>query len=122
MSSILCGSVSWRMVETCVDVWVVFFVRPMSVGCFCDVCVDGSFLVLRRLASLRSFVRRLSCLLSELVRGVCIFLGSGGGSVCAIGQVFCANSWYAFSMVMMWSAALSIVVVVIVGESVSLAM
>ncbi len=91
-------------------------------GCFCDVCVGGSFLVLRRLASLRSFARRLSCLLSEFVRGVCILLGSGGGPVCAIGQVFCDNPWYAFSMVMMWSAVLSIVVVVIVGESVSLAM
>ncbi len=67
------------------------------------------------------FVRRLSCMLSELVRGVCIFSGSGGGLVCAIGQFFCASSWYVFSMVMMWSAALSILVGVSVGESVSLA-
>jgi hypothetical protein len=29
-----------------------------------------------RLAELRSFVRRLSCLLSALERGVCILLGS----------------------------------------------
>ncbi len=35
--------------------------------------------------------------------------------------VFCASSWYMFSMVMMWSAALSILVGVTVGEAVSLA-
>ena len=76
-------------------------------------------LVTSRFASLRSFVRRFSCLLSELVRGVCIFSCSGGGLVCAIGQVFCASSWYVFSMVMMRSAALSISFVVIVGVFVS---
>ncbi len=73
------------------------------------VCyVVGSFLELRRLASLRSFVRRLSCLLSEWMSGVCIFSGSGVELVCAIGQIFGASSWYVFSMLMMWSAALSI--------------
>ncbi len=51
--------------------------------------------------------------------GVCIFSGSVGGLVCAIGQVLCASSWYVFSMVMMWSAALSILFVVIVWVSVS---
>ena len=50
-----------------------------------------------------------------------IFSDSEGGLVCAIGQVFCASSWYVFSMVMMWSAALSILFVVIVGVSVSVA-
>ena len=32
---------------------------------------------------------------------VCIFSGFGGGHVCAIGQVFCASSWYVVSIVMM---------------------
>ncbi len=113
MSSMLGGSVSWRMFEIWVGVWVVSFLGPGSGGLFCAGCVVGSLVVLRRLASLRSFVRRLSCLLSELVRGVCIFSVSGLGPGCAIGQIFCASSWYAFSMVMMWSAALSILAGVI---------
>ncbi len=49
------------------------------------------------------------------------FSGSNCGTGCVIGQVFCASSWYAFSMVMMWSAALSILAGVISGEFVSFA-
>ncbi len=92
-----------------------FLLGAMVGGRLCDGCVVGSLSVLRRLASLRSFVRRLSCVLYELVRGVCIFSGSGCGSCCATGQFFCACSGYAFSMVMMWSAALSILVGDLVG-------
>ena len=72
-------------------------------------------------ASFRSLVIRLSCLLSEWVRGVCIFSSVGGVLVCVIGHVFCASSWYALSMVIIWSAALSIWDVVILVVSVSLA-
>ena len=43
------------------------------------------------------------------------------GLVCEIGQFFVASSWYVFSMVIMWSAALSIWAGVVVGEAVSLA-
>ena len=78
---------SWRIVEICDGVCVVFFRSGSGVG-LCVCYVVGSFLELRRLASLRSFVRRLSCLLSEWVSGVCIFSGSGVGLVCAIGQFF----------------------------------
>ena len=87
----------------------------------CVGCVVVLFLVMRLLASFRSFVIRLSCLLSEWVRGVCILSGVGGVLVCAIGHVFCASSWYAFSMVMICSAALSIWDVVIIEVSVRLA-
>ena len=76
---------------------------------------------MRLLASFRSFVIRLSCLLSEWVRGVCSFSSVGGVLVCVIGHVFCASSWYAFSMVIICSAALSIWDVVIVEVSVRLA-
>ncbi len=93
----------------------------MSWGCVFCGSVVCSLLVLSRIASLRSFARHLSCLLSELERGVCILSGSGVGLVCAIGQFFCASSWYVSSMVMMWSAALSILIGVTVGEAVSLA-
>ena len=93
MSSMLSGYVSWRMDETWVGVWVVSLLVPGSGDRVCKGCVVGSLLVLRRLASLRSFVRRLSCMLSELVRGVCSFSGFDGGPVCAIGQFFCASSW-----------------------------
>ena len=79
------------------------------------------FLLLRRVASFLSFVRRLSCLLSELVRGVCSLLGVFVRHVGAIGQVFCASSWYVFSMIMMWSDALSIFAGETVWEAVSLA-
>ncbi len=64
MSSMLGGSVRWRVVVTWVGVCVVSFLRPVSGGRLCD-CVVGSLLVMRQLAALRSFVRRLSCLLSE---------------------------------------------------------
>jgi len=69
-----------------------------------------------RLAELRSFVRRLSCLLSALVRGVCIFLGSVGVYGCAIGQMVWASSWYGFSIVMTRFAALSMWVGVVLVE------
>ncbi len=65
ISSMLGGSVSWRIVGTWVGVWVVSFLRPGSGGCLCGGCVVVSLLVLQRVASLRSFVRRLSCLLSK---------------------------------------------------------
>ena len=65
MSSMLGGSVSWRVVLAWVGVCVVSFLRHVSGGRLCGGCVVGSLLVLRRLASLRSFVRRLSCRLSE---------------------------------------------------------
>ena len=119
ISSVFGGSGSWRIDATWVGVWVVSLLVSASGGCLCEGCVVGSFLLLRRVASFLSFVRRLSCLLSELVRGVCSLLGVVVGPVGAIGQVFCASSWYVFSMVMRWSAALSILFVVIVGVSVS---
>ena len=115
------GSVSWRMFETWVGGWVVFFRSSWSGGWFCGCGVVCSFLVLRRLASLRSLVSLLSCLLSECVRGVCSFSGSGVGFVCATGQFFCASSFYAVSVLMMRPAALSISDCVTVWESVSLA-
>ena len=102
------------MVDTCVGVWDFSFLRSGSVDCVCVGCVVGSLLMMRRLASFLSFASRLSCLLSEWVRGVCSFSGAGGVLVCAIGQIFCASSWYVFSMLMMWSAALSILWGVIV--------
>jgi hypothetical protein len=52
---------------------------------------------------------------------MCIFSGVWGVLACAIGHVFCASSWYALSMVIIWSAALSIWDVVILVVSVSLA-
>ncbi len=90
----------------------------VGVGRFCvrGVCGRWAFL----LAELRSFVRRLSCQLSECVRGVCSLSDSGGGPDCTIGQVFWASSWYALSMVMMYSVVLSILLSVILGECVSL--
>ena len=112
---------SWRMVLACDIGWGFSFVGSVSVGWVFVGCVVVLFLVMRFLASFRSFVRRLSCLLSEWVRGVCIFSGVRGVLVCAIGHVFCAISWYAFSMVIIWSAALSIWGVVIFVVSVSLA-
>ncbi len=65
MSSMLGGSVSWRIVETCVAAWDFSLLRFGSGGCVCGGCIVGSLLVMRRFASLRSFVRRLRCLLSE---------------------------------------------------------
>ncbi len=55
---------------------------------FCVGCVVCAFLWMSRVAVLRSFASLLSCLLSEFVRGVCSFLGSGGGPRVAIGQIF----------------------------------
>ena len=74
-----------------------------------------------RLAVLRSFVSLLSCLLSEFVRGVFSLSDSGGVSSVAIGHIFWASSGYVFSMIMMWSAALSIFAGETVWEAVSLA-
>ncbi len=50
------AGVGWRIVETCVGVWVVIFLRSGSGVCLCGGVVVGSLLVLRRLASLRSLV------------------------------------------------------------------
>ncbi len=83
-----------------------------SGGFVCVGYVGGGLLWICLLAELRSFVRRFSCLLSECVRGVCSLSDSGGGPDCAIGQVFWARSWY--------SAALSILLGVILGECVRL--
>ena len=69
-----------------------------------------------RLAELRSFVRRLSCLLPALVRGVCILLGSVGVYGCAIGQMVWASSWYAFSIDITRFVALSMWVGVVLVE------
>ena len=121
MSSMFGVSGSWRIVVACVVGWGFSFVRFLAEGCVCVGCVVVLFLVIWLLASFRSFVRRLSCLLSEWVRGVCIFSVVGGVLVCAIGHVFCASSWYAFSMVIIWSAAWSVWDVVILAVSVSLA-
>ncbi len=65
MSSMLGGSVSCRMFETWVGVWDISFLGLGSGGRLCGGCVFGSLLAWRRLASLRSFVRRLSYLLSK---------------------------------------------------------
>ncbi len=111
---------SWSIVEICDGVCVVFF-RSSSGVDLCVCRVVGFVLELRRLASLCIFVRRLSCMLSEWVRGVCIFSGSGVGLVCAIGQCCYASSWYVFIMLMIRSAALSILWDVIVWVLVSLA-
>ena len=105
----------------CVVGWGFSFVRFLAEGCVCVGCVVVLFLVIWLLASFRSFVRRLSCLLSEWVRGVYIFSGVWGVLGCAIGHVFCASSWYALSMVIILSAALSIWDVMILAVSVSLA-
>ena len=121
MSSMLGVSWSLRMVVACVVGWGFSFLRSVSVGWVSVVCVFVLILVMMLLASFLSFVRRLSCLLSEWVRGVCIFSVVGGVLVCAIGHVFCASSWYAFSMVIICSAALSIWDVVILEVSVRLA-
>ncbi len=64
MSSMLGGSLSWSIVEVWVGVWVCSCLGSSS-GCLCVGCVVVLLLVTRRLASLRSSVRRLSCLLSE---------------------------------------------------------
>ena len=82
-----------------------------GVGFLCFVMVCRC-----RLAEFRSFVRRLSCLLSALVRGVCIFLGSVWVYGCAIGQMVWASSWYAFSIVTTRFAALSMLVGVVLVE------
>ncbi len=47
------------------------------------------------------------------------FVGFGWGLGYAIGQVFLASSWYALSIVILWSLALSILVGVILEEFVS---
>ena len=60
-----------------------------------------------RLADLRSFVRRLSCLLSALESGVLILLGSVWVYGWAIGQMVWASSWYAFNILTNRFAALS---------------
>ena len=121
MSSMFGVSGSWRMVVACVVGWGFSFLRSVSVGWVCIGCVVVLFFVMLLLASFRSFVRRLSCLLSEWVRGVCILSGVGGVLGWAIGQVFCASSWYALSMLIIRSAALSIWDVVMVSVCVSLA-
>ena len=64
MSYILGGSESWSMVEAWVGVWLVSCLGSSS-GCLCDGFVLVLLFVTRRLASLRSLVRRFSCLLSE---------------------------------------------------------
>ena len=118
MSSMLGGSVSCKIAVARVGGCVVSC-EGLGLGWLCVCCVLVLVLVTRRFASFLSLVRRFNCLLSEFVKGVCIFSCSGGGMVCSIGQVFCASSWYMFSMVMIWSAALSILLVDNVGMFVS---
>ncbi len=110
------GSLSWRIVVAWVGVEASSCWWSESGGFVCVGYVGGGLLWSCLLAELRSFVRRFSCLLYECVRGVCSLSDSGGGPDCAIGQVFWASSWYALSMVMMYSAALSILLGVILGE------
>jgi hypothetical protein len=121
MSSMFGVSGSWRMVVACVVGWGFSVLPSVPVGWVCTCCVVDLFLAMLLLASFRSFVRRLSCLLSAWVRGVCIFSVVGGVLVGVIGHDFCASSWYAFSMLIIFSAALSIWDVVILEVSVSLA-
>ena len=64
MSSMLGVSVSWSIVEALVVVWVVSLLGLGS-GWLCGGCVGVLLSVMWRLASLRSFARRLSCRLSE---------------------------------------------------------
>ncbi len=64
MSSMLGVYVSCSIVETWVGVWVVTCEGPRS-GWLCGGCVVVLLLVTSRFASLRSFVRRFSCVLSE---------------------------------------------------------
>ncbi len=108
MSSMFGGSLSFRIIVAWVGVWIVSCCWSGSGGFLCVGCVVGVLLWLSRLAVLRSFVSLLNFLLSEFVRGVCSFSGSGGVPSIAIGQFFGTSSWYAFSIVIMWSAALSI--------------
>ncbi len=87
MSTMFGGSLSFRIVVASVGVCIFSICGPGS-GWF--LCVWGVVVVLFRicrLAALRSFVRRLSCLLSEFVRGVFSLSGACGVSSSAIGQI-----------------------------------
>ena len=84
-----------------------------GVGFFCCVVICSC-----RLAEVRSFVRRSSCLLSALVRGVCSLLSSVWVFGCAIGQMVSASSCYAFNIVMTSFAALSMWASVVLVEGV----
>ena len=64
MSSMLGGSVSSSMADAFVVVWV-FSVLGLGSGWLCGCFVGVLLAVMWRLALLRSFVRRLSCRLSE---------------------------------------------------------
>ena len=82
------GSLSFRIDVAWVGVWDVLCCWTESGEFLCAGCLVCTFLWMIRLAVLRSFVSLLSCLLSEFVRGVCSFSGSGGGPGVAIGQIF----------------------------------
>ena len=82
-----------------------------NVGRFCCGVVCNF-----RFAELRNFVRRLRCLLSALVREVCILLGSIWVYGCAIGQIVWASSWFAFNIVMTRFAAVLMWVGVVLVE------
>ena len=88
-----------------------------DVGCCC--C---GVLYRCRLAELRSFVRRLSCLLSALESGVLLLLGSVWVYGCAINQMVWASSWYAFNILTTHFAALSMRAVVALFEVVIFSM
>ncbi len=64
-------SLVWSIFAACVGVGLASSWWPGSGGFRRAGCVGSRFVLIYRLAEFRSFVRRLSCLLSEFVRGVC---------------------------------------------------
>ncbi len=106
----------WSTFAACVVVGVASSWWSGLVNFWCVRCVVGGSVWIWRLAELRSLIRRLSCLLSEFVRGVRRLSGSVGGMGRTFGQVVWASSWYASSTAIMWSAALPTLVGVILGE------
>jgi hypothetical protein len=71
----------WSIFAACVGVGVESSWWSGSGGFWRAWCVGSRFLWICRLAELRSFARRLICLLSEFLRGVCSLSGSVGGLV-----------------------------------------
>ena len=70
------------------------------------------------MAVLHSRARRLICMSSEMISGMCSLLGSGVVGCCAMGQRDFASSWSVWmSMFMTCFAALSMCAGVVVGES-----
>jgi len=107
MSSSVGVSVRWRTFVARIGVGVLSRCGHGSEGVGDVGCLYCGVVCSCRFAELRSFVRRLSCLLSALVRGVCILLGSVWVYGCAIGQNVWASSWYVLNIVLTCFAALS---------------